>query len=117
MKKWSFPGPTRNPSQRRNPDEARKPEGIRRPHGLKMTWEIKSDFCMGNDGDNVNYQEKIKEITLRISRESFKGLCNKKMLKTSPDSFLNSLKICWLKLENKICNFNVEIKRKSRGGC
>ena len=61
MKKLSFPGPTRNPSQRRNPDEARKPEGIRRPHGLKMTWEIlweiKSDFCMGNQGD---YVEKIK---------------------------------------------------------
>ena len=56
MKKWSFPGPTRNPSQRRNPDEARKPEGIRRPHGLKILWEIKSDFCMENQGD---YVEKI----------------------------------------------------------
>ncbi|PRQ19275.1 hypothetical protein RchiOBHm_Chr7g0215431 [Rosa chinensis] len=86
MRKWSFPGPTRNPSQRRNPDEARKPEGTRKPHGLKMTleilWEIKSDFCMGNDGYNV----KIKEITLRKSWESFMGLCNKKRLKTSPDS-------------------------------
>ena len=105
MKKWSFPGPTRNPSQRRNPDEARKPEGIRRPHGLKILWEIKSDFCMGNRGE---YHGKSR----RISRENFK----KEKVKTSPDSSLNSLKICWLKLENKIYNFNVKIKRKSRGG-
>ena len=100
MKKWSFPGPTRNPSQRRNPDEARKPEGIRRPHGLNILWEIKSDFCMENDGDNVKIKEIIKEITLRKSWESFMGLCNKKRLKTSPDSVLNSLKMCWPKLRN-----------------
>ena len=70
MKKWSIPGLTRNPSQSRNPDEARKPEGIRRPHGLKILWEIKSDFCMGNQGEyqgRILRKKKSKQVQIHPS--------------------------------------------------
>ncbi|PRQ61052.1 hypothetical protein RchiOBHm_Chr0c04g0497911 [Rosa chinensis] len=64
---------------------------------------IKSDFAMGNHEDNVKNQEEIKEKRWKYYRESFKGLCNKKKLKTSPNSLLNPLNIFWTKMRNKIC--------------